>query len=390
MMRKVCVFTASRADYGPLLALLKELDHDPDIDLALLVSGGHLVGSQGNTVDVIERDGFPIAERVDMVLCGDTPTAMAKSFGVGALGYADALDRIDPDVLVILGDRYEALAVASVAMLQGRLIAHIAGGQITVGALDDSLRHAISKLSNLHFTATPEFRRRVVQLGEDPDLVHCVGALGLDSVRSMPLLSRRELLADLGLPADARVLAVTYHPVTADPAESGEGLSGLLAALGEMTTHIAVFTGTNVDAGGQQIATRISAFVDHHPGRALVVPSLGQRPYLSLLKHADLVAGNSSSGLVEAPALGTPTVNIGSRQDGRPRAASVIDCRCDVDAIKTALREAMSDSHREVTRRSDTPYGDGYAAGRIARVLRQVPLDRPRKRFHDIGFEVQG
>ncbi|GAA3810633.1 MULTISPECIES: UDP-N-acetylglucosamine 2-epimerase [Amycolatopsis] len=389
-MRRICVFTASRADYGPLLALIEELHRDQDIDLRLLVSGGHLVDGQGHTVEVIERDGFPIGGRVDMVLCGDTPTAVAKSFGVGVLGYADALDRIGPDVLVVLGDRYEALAVATVAMLQGRLVAHIAGGQITEGALDDSLRHAITKLSDLHFTATPEFRRRVVQLGEAPERVHCVGALGLDSVRTLPLMSRGELLDDLGLPDETRLIAVTYHPATADPDGSDEGLNGLLDALGEMKTHVAVFTGANVDAGGGRIARRISRFVADHADRAVLVPSLGQRRYLSLLNHADVVAGNSSSALVEAPALRTPTVNIGSRQDGRPRAPSVIDSGCGADQIAEALHRAMSEPHRELTNRSTSPFGDGHAAQRIAGILRAVPVGKPRKAFHDVQFEVRG
>lgn len=384
-MRRICVFTGSRADYGPLLSVIQACHEHPDIDLKLLATGSHLVESQGSTIQQIEEHGFAIAETVEMVLASDTATSVAKSFGVGMLGYSEALDRIDPDLLIVLGDRYEALAGAVTAALRLLPIAHIGGGEVTTGSTDDSVRHAITKLAHLHFTATEAFRRRVIQLGEDPARVHNTGAPGLDTIRTLPLWDRPRLAEALGVELGEPTIAVTYHPATADPHGSREGAAGLLKALDRFSGATVVFTGTNVDHGGSSIAELIHRYVQHNRERTIILPSLGQAGYLSLVKHADVVVGNSSSGIAEAPALRTATVNIGSRQDGRPRAASVIDCGESAFEIEHALHRALSPEHRAATATTDSPYGDGHAADTIVDVLAKVELDGlASKRFFDI------
>jgi UDP-hydrolysing UDP-N-acetyl-D-glucosamine 2-epimerase len=387
-MRRVCVFTGSRADYHPLSALLGSVRDEPNVELQLLVSGSHLVESEGATSRQIRADGFSIDASVDMVLAGDSTIAVAKSLGLGVIGYADALSRLRPEILVVLGDRYEALAAAMTALAQRIPVVHIGGGQLTRGAIDDSIRHAITKLASLHFVSTEEFRRRVMQMGEDPEKVFTVGALGLDVVMSAVLKTKKDLFGDLALTERRHLFAVTYHPATADPDGSASGLEAMLSALENFRDSNIVFTGTNVDAGGNSANRAILEFAIKNKDRARLVHSLGQPRYSSLMKHADVIIGNSSSGLIEAPALGTPTVNIGSRQDGRPRAQSVIDVENSSEAIITALYKALSAEHREKSRNARSPYGDGRAAARIARILVEFPIENAMaaKRFVDIPY----
>ncbi|MBB5791662.1 UDP-N-acetylglucosamine 2-epimerase (non-hydrolyzing)/GDP/UDP-N,N'-diacetylbacillosamine 2-epimerase (hydrolyzing) [Jiangella mangrovi] len=326
-------------------------------------------------MDQIEADGFPVSERVEMVLASDTATAVAKSFGLGVIGYADALERLRPEILMVLGDRYEALAVTVAAALRLLPVAHIGGGELSYGSTDDSVRHAITKLAHLHFTSNEEFRQRVIQLGEDPSRVHAFGAPGLDTIRTMPLLGRGELAEALGLDLTGPLFAVTYHPATADPRGSRDGVLGLLAALDRLPEATVVFTGTNVDQGGAGVFAPIRDYVSAHPGRAMARASLGQVTYLSLVAQAAVVIGNSSSGLAEAPALRTATVNIGSRQDGRPRAGSVIDCGESAAEIEGAIRQSLSAEHQAIAAVAVSPFGDGHAAERIAAVLKIVSVD---------------
>ncbi|PXY28653.1 UDP-N-acetylglucosamine 2-epimerase [Prauserella flavalba] len=381
-MRRVCVFTGSRSDYGPMQSVIEALHAEPGIDLRLLATGGHLVGEQGYTVRQIEADGFTVDERVEMVLAGDSPTAVAKSFGLGVIGYADALDRIGPDILVLPGDRYEALAAAVAAALRLLPIAHVGGGEATSGATDESVRHAITKLAHLHFTSTERFRDNVVQLGENPSHVHLTGTPGLDTIRTATRLDRSALAAELGVELRTPTIGVTYHPATADPGGSTSGIAGLLTALDAFPEATVVFTGTNVDQTRSGVATAIHACAARRPGPTAVLPSLGQVRYLSLVHHADVVVGNSSSGVIEVPAMHTPTVNIGTRQDGRPRAKSVLDCGEDPGQIERAIRHALTPGHQRVAAEARSPYGDGHAAERIVAVLRTVELATlPRKRF---------
>lgn len=382
--RRVCVATTARADYGPLYWLLHELHEAPEIDLRVLVSGAHLSPRFGETWKTIETDGFPIAAKVDMLLASDDPVSLTKSMGVGLMGLADAVARIDPDVLVVLGDRYEVMLVAQAALMQGIPLAHVAGGQVTEGAFDESIRHAITKLAHLHFTSTEEFRRRVIQLGEDPERVWAVGAVSLDNVRRRALLDRTQLEADLGHSLGTPTMVVTYHPATrgAPPAAAAQELVRALDALPEATV---VFTEPNADPGGRAIAEVIHAWAAGRPERAHVHTALGPTRYLSLMREADVVVGNSSSGLIEAPALHTPTVNLGDRQRGRPAAASVIACRETADAITQAIGRALSPEHQQLAAETTSPYGDGRAAPRIREVLFGIDLDGLlMKRFHDL------
>jgi UDP-hydrolysing UDP-N-acetyl-D-glucosamine 2-epimerase len=383
--RRICVFTGSRADYGPLSALLRRLRDDPAVDLLLLVSGAHLVPEQGMTVDDIVADGFPVAARVEMVQAGDSPVSVAKSLGTAVIGYADALDRLAPDVLVVLGDRYEALGAALAALPRLLPVAHVAGGHVTAGSTDDATRHAITKLSHLHFTATPEFRRRVIQLGEDPARVFAVGSLGLDTVLATTALSRQDLAAALGVPLTPPVFAVTYHPATAEPGCGVDGLRGILGALDRFPDATKVFTVSNVDVGGREANALIADYARQHPEHTSIHASLGRQRYLSLLRHADLVLGNSSSGLIEAPAVHTPTVNVGTRQAGRPRAPSVVDAGVSSAEVGEAICRALSSAHREVAAAHGSPYGDGHAAGRVAELLTSVSLAGvAQKSFRDL------
>lgn len=385
-MRRICVFTGSRADYGPMLPVVHALHEDPDVDVRLLVSGAHLVDQQGLTVRQIEADGFTVHEAVEIVLASDTPTSVATSFGLGVAGYTAALERLSPEIVLVLGDRYEALAVAVAASPLRLPVAHVAGGEVTTGALDDLYRHAITKLAHLHFTATEQARLRVVQMGEHPTRVFNTGAPSLDTVRTMPLLNRSDLAARLGIELRDPLFAVTYHPATADPDGSRAGVTGLIAALDRFPESTVVFTGTNVDQGGADITEIINRYITANSGRATVLPSLGQVGYLSLVHHALVVVGNSSSGLAEAPALQTPTVNIGNRQAGRPRAASVIDCAESASDIERAILRALTPQHRRRTAGARSPYGDGNATGRIVSVLKTFDLSGlSTKPFFDPG-----
>ncbi|HZX08248.1 UDP-N-acetylglucosamine 2-epimerase [Kribbella sp.] len=383
--RRVCVFTGSRADYGPLTAVLHALHDDPAIDLRVLVSGSHLVPQPEMTLDAVAADGFPINENVPMLVASDTPVGVATSFGLGAMGYAGALERIAPDIVVLLGDRYEVLAAAVAATFLRIPIAHICGGEVTAGSTDEGMRHAITKLSHLHFTATAEFSHRVVQLGEDPRRVHTVGSPGLDTVRTTKLLNRAEVSAVLDIDLGTPTVLVTYHPATADPAASRAGVKGLLAALDRLGRGTFVFTGPNADLGGPTAGEELQQFVRRRPGRTVLRPSLGQRTYLSLVKQSDVVVGNSSSGLIEVPALGTPTVNIGSRQEGRPTSESTINCSESAESIFAAIQLALTPEHRARARTGESPYGDGYAAGRILDIIKTIPLEKvTKKRFRDL------
>lgn len=387
--RRVCVFTGSRADYSSLLPVIEALRDDRDIELSLLASGGHLVPDQGRTVRQLESDGFAAQEQVDMVLASDTPTAVAKSFGLGVIGYADALARVRPDLLVVLGDRYEGLAVAVTASLQLLPIAHISGGEITRGSTDDPIRHAITKLAHLHFTASDDARQRVIQLGEFPDRVFATGAPTLDTIRTVPLWDREQVATTCGIKLRDPVITVTYHPVTADPAESRAGLMAILQALDQVPDASVVFTGTNVDQGGHQLAELIRRYVDDRGDRMTFVPSLGKLGYLSLVRLSAVVIGNSSSGIVEAPALRTVSVNVGTRQEGRPRAESTLDCGNTAGNVRSALVRALTPVQQRLAQRAQSPYGDGRAADRIKCVLKDADLrSLIPKSFFDIPAPV--
>jgi len=389
MARKICVFTGTRAEYGLLYWLLKEMQADPRIDLKVLVSGSHLEPEFGETWREIAADGFPIDAKVDMHLDSDAPVAVAKSMALGLAGCAETLDRLKPDLLVVLGDRYEALAVTEAALLLQIPIAHIHGGEATEGAIDEQMRHAITKMAHVHFAAAEPYRERIVQMGEAPERVFTVGAPGLDHIGNTKLLSRSELECKLGFRFSERNLLVTYHPATLDRANPVTSFQRLLDALDRLPEVNIVITKSNADVGGHAINAAIDTYAGERRERVLAVSSLGQQRYLSVIAQVDAVVGNSSSGIIEAPAMGKPTVNIGPRQQGRVRAPSVIDCADNTDAILAAIGCALSPAAQAIAAQRESPYGRGGASKRIKDVLATVELDFLLvKRFHRLHISL--
>ena len=379
--KKVAVVTGSRAEYGLLYWVLYDLRAAPGIELQLIVTGMHLSPEFGLTVKEIERDGFAIARRVEMLLSSDTPGGVAKSIGLGVMGMSDALEQLRPDVVLVLGDRFEILAAAQACLVHNIPLAHIAGGDTTEGAFDESIRHAITKMAHVHFVTNELSAHRVRQLGEDPRHVHVVGNPGLDHLKRLQLLDREALVESLGAPLAACNLLITFHPVTLEPGVSEHQFGALLAALDTMGDDTALwFTRPNADTGGRALSAALDSWAAPRAGRAHVHSSLGQVRYLSLMAQVDAVVGNSSSGLYEAPSFRVPTVNIGDRQRGRLSSASVIDCVPQRAAIERAIAQALTLDCSAVV----SPYGDGHAAARIVAALQALPprAELLKKHFH--------
>ncbi len=392
MARKICIVTGTRAEYGLLHGLMSAIKASPDLTLQVVATAMHLEPAFGHTVDQIRQDGFAIDAEVPMNLTSDAPATIAASTGLGLTGLAGAFDKLRPDIVVLLGDRFETLAAATASALMRIPVAHIHGGEISEGAIDDAMRHAITKLSHLHFVAAEPFRKRVIQMGEAPERVFTVGAPGIDNFQRMPVRSRAELAGRLGLALERPFFLVTYHPATLDDADPVPKLEELLAALDRFPDMGLVFTKANADAGGRAINQRIEAFVAKQPKRAVLVPSLGHNFYLTALREAAAVVGNSSSGIIEAPAAGTPTVNLGSRQDGRPQAASIVNSAERRDEIEAALRKALDPKVRQSVASGDLPFGrPGDAAGAMLKRLREADLDSLlKKKFHDLTPNASG
>lgn len=383
--RRICIVTATRAEYGLLAPLLREIRTRDDLQSQLVVTGTHLSTAYGMTVEAIEADGHEITRRVDILAPGDDAGAAARTMAATVEKMTAVFEELKPDILVLLGDRYETLGAASAALLAGTPIAHIHGGELTEGAFDDSIRHAVTKLAHLHFAAAEPYRQRIIQMGERPDRVFTVGAPALDNMRDLEVLERNVLEADLGRRLPAPLLLATYHPATRGDIEPSVGVSALTGALGRFPNASVVFTGVNSDPGHSSVEDGIRAFVAAHQRRVSLHASLGQQRYLSLMKLADVVVGNSSSGLIEAPALGTPTVNMGDRQQGRLRAPSVLDCAETEDAVAGAISEALARGPSTGIE-DDNPLGDGFAARRMADVLSSANLDDlTAKSFHDLA-----
>lgn len=381
--RKVCVVTGSRAEYGLLRGVMREIANDPRLELQVIATGMHLAPEFGLTFREIEADGFTIDAKVEMLLSSDTPLGVTKSVGLGTMGMGDALDRLEPDLVLLLGDRFEILAAAIAATIAGIPVAHVHGGEITEGVMDDAIRHAITKMSHLHFTSAEGHRTRVIQMGEDPDRVFNVGAPGVDEVMNTELLNKTRMEAELGIALKDPVLLITYHPVLIGGGDPARGLTELLAGL-EGIDGTFVFTRPNADPGGRVLNTLIDSFVGGRNGRAVAVTSLGPQRYASMLALADVVVGNSSSGLIEAPAMGTPTVNVGNRQARRLRGESVIDASEDRKSVSAAVRKALSAEFRATAAGAKSPYGVGGAAKRISETIASADLSKIlAKRFHD-------
>ncbi len=384
-MRTIGVVTVGRSDYGNYVPLLRAIQRDAALRLQLIVGGMHLSAAFGLTVEAIRADGFDIADRVEMLLSSDAPEGIATSMGVGVMGFAQAYARHRPDVLVVLGDRFEMYAAASAAVPFRMPIAHIAGGELTEGAIDNSFRHAITKLSHLHFVTTATYAARVIQMGEEPWRVTVSGALGLDHLQAFVASGRPALEALVGLRLDPPPLVVTYHPVTLEYDRAGVQIDALLNALQPLDRPL-IFTLPNADTNGRVIRQRIEAFVARRPS-AVLVPNLGTQAYFSLMAHAAAMVGNSSSGLVEAPSFGLPVVDIGTRQAGRLRAANVIPCGYGADEIRQALARALSPEFRAGLQGLRNPYGEGRASERILEALTGVAIDDRLlvKAFHQVG-----
>jgi len=372
--KRIGVVTVSRSDYGHLRPVLEALRRAPDLELLLLVAGMHLASEFGLTVRDIEADGFPISARVEMLGGGDTPEAVAAATGRGVAGFGEAFARLRPDVVVVLGDRFEMLAAAVAALPFALPVAHIHGGEVSEGAMDNQIRHAITKLAHLHFASAEPHARRIAAMGEEPWRIHTVGAPGLDRLATTEPVPRAALARELGLPEAGPWLLVTFHPVTLEYRDTAAHIDELLAAL-EKTDGFIVITYPNADTAGRLIIERIEEFAGRHPRRCRLAKSLGERLYLSLLRHADLMIGNSSSGLIEAPSFGLPVVNVGSRQRGRLRGANVIDVEPSREDILRGIEGAQALPFRVRARAAANPYGDGHAAPRIVEILRSVPID---------------
>lgn len=363
---RVSVVTSSRADYGLLERLLHGFKESSEFLLQLIATGTHLSPEFGYTVTEIEADGYKVNEKVEMLLSGDSSVAVAKSLGLATIGLAEAYARLAPDLVVLLGDRYEILAAAQAALVSRIPIAHIAGGDSTEGAYDEAIRHSITKMAHVHFVTNLDARQRVIQLGEDPARVHLVGSPGIDKLLASEIPDVRSLEEELGINFLGRTLLVTFHPPTLESGESQAQVMELLEALSTVGEDVSlVFTGTNADNEGRAVMASISEFVRSRPGQAHLFQSLGSRRYLGLLAMADAIVGNSSSGLYEAPTLSTPTVNIGTRQKGRMRASSVIDVPPDRAAIRRAIAHVLEGDYKV----GESPYGSGSSVQKMLQVL---------------------
>lgn len=380
--RRVCVVTGTRAEYGLLFWVLKRLRDEPGIELQLVVTGSHLSPAHGLTCQEITTDGFVVTRKVDMKLEDDSPEGITQALGLATIGFAEALAALRPDMLLVLGDRYELLAAAQSALIARVPVAHIAGGDITEGVYDDAIRHSITKMSHLHFVTHDAAARRVRQLGENPAHVFNVGNPGLDHLQHLQLFGREDLARELEFTFRRRNLLVTYHPETLDRESTASRIAVLLQALDRLGADVGiVFTLPNADTGNQAIRRQIEDYVVRHDS-SRVFASLGQHRYLSVMNEVDAVVGNSSSGILEAPSLHTPTVNIGDRQKGRPQAASVINCGYSADDIMSAVQRAFELDCRAVT----NLYGDGHASEKIVAILKQIgdPQQLIKKHFFDL------
>lgn len=393
--RRICVVTGTRAEYGLLRCFLQEVRADASVELQILATGMHLAPEFGLTYREIEGDGFRIDRRIEMLLSSDTPVGLAKSMGLGTIGFADAYAELRPDFVVVLGDRFEILAAVQAALVARIPVAHICGGETTEGAIDESIRHAVTKLSHLHFPSTAAYARRIVQLGEDPARVHCFGSISLDNLRELQLLPRPELESQLGLRLSTPSFLVTYHPVTLDE-DPAAGLAPMLEALDAFPDATLVFTKPNADTGGRSIIRDLEAFVEARRDRAHLFTSLGSLRYLSLVAQVDAVVGNSSSALMEVPALGKPSVDIGDRQRGRLAGPSVLHCPADVAAIRAAIQKALAPSFAPQLDPKLSPYasgsrsGSGSVSAQILDTLKQADLrGLLQKPFHDLPFQLE-
>jgi GDP/UDP-N,N'-diacetylbacillosamine 2-epimerase (hydrolysing) len=384
MTRKICVITGTRAEYGLLRRVMQGIKDDPLLTLQVIATGSHLSPDFGLTYREIEQDGFRIDRKVEMLLSSDTPVGIAKSMGLGVIGFADALAELTPDLLVVLGDRFEIFAAVSAALVARIPVAHLHGGEVTEGAYDEAFRHSITKMAHLHFVAAEEYRKRVIQLGESPDRVFLVGGLGIDAISGLKLMDRQALEAALDFKFGPKNLLITFHPSTLEAAVATDQMTELLTVLADLHDTNLIFTLPNADTGGRALSRMVEDFVGRHPN-ARAYASLGQLRYLSCIAHVDGVLGNSSSGLLEVPVFKKGTINIGDRQRGRLQASSVINCQANRTAITAALQRLYSDDFQSSLRTVSNPYGQGGASEKIIAALRKSDFSGlTKKQFHNL------
>lgn len=390
MRKKVCIITGTRAEYGLLRPLIDKVYRAQNLDLQLVVTGMHLSPEFGLTYKEIEKDGYPIIAKIEMLLSSDTSVGITKSMGIALIGFADCFEQYKPDLLIILGDRYEMLMAASAAMVATVPIAHIHGGELTEGVMDEAIRHSITKMSHIHFTATEEYRKRVIQMGEQPGSVYNVGALGIENIRNMKLLDRKSLEQQLGFHFADRTIMVTYHPVILEEITTEKQFKDILDVIYEEKDLFVIFTKANSDMDGRIINRMIDEFVGCHKDRCVSFTSLGQLKYLSALQYCKAVVGNSSSGIIEVPTFGIPTINIGSRQRRRMQAESVIHCKNDKNQIKAALKKALSDDFAKKAACVRNPYEGNQTSDQIIDIINQTLWNgiEKKKEFYDVGGDI--
>jgi GDP/UDP-N,N'-diacetylbacillosamine 2-epimerase (hydrolysing) len=386
-MKKACIVTGSRAEYGILQPLIYKLSKDEEIEVQIIATGMHLSPEFGLTYKQIERDGYKINEKIEMLLSSDTTVGISKSIGLGMIGFAEAYMRLQSDLIVLLGDRYEIFAAASAAMVAGIPIAHLHGGELTQGVIDESIRHAITKMSHLHFTSTETYRKRVIQLGEEPERVYNVGALGIENIKEMNLFTRDEIEEQLRFKFDKKVALITFHPATFEDVSPELQFASLLEAINAISDLNVIFTKANADANGRIINIMIDEYVATHHENCIAFTSMGQKRYLSALKFSSIVIGNSSSGIIEVPSFHIPTVNIGNRQQGRIHSETVINCEADKKQIQKAIEYGLTPEFNQAIQMVKNPYDKTDTSNQIVRYIKVFLIQEEydsKKKFYDL------
>ena len=386
--KKICIVTGSRAEYGLLYWLIKEIEADQDLVLQLIATGMHLSSEFGYTYKTIEKD-FKINKKIDIDLSSDTSIGISKSIGLAQKYFAEAYQKLKSDIIVVLGDRYEIFGAVSAAMISKKPIAHIHGGEITKGSWDDAIRHSITKMSHLHFTATEKYKKRVIQLGEQPNTVFNVGGVGIESIKRLKLLSKNDFEESIKFKLNKKNIIVSFHPPTLDNKSLKKQFKELLDAINDLKDTNVIFTKTNSDTGGKCINKMMDFYASKHSKNSKVITSLGQLNYLSALQYVDAVVGNSSSGILEAPSFKIGTINIGDRQEGRIKAESIIDCKANKKEIKKSLNKIYSKTFLKMLKNVKNPYDNGLSSKRIIKQLKQLKLENVlKKNFFDIKFNI--
>ncbi|MFH5831635.1 UDP-N-acetylglucosamine 2-epimerase [Halalkalibaculum sp. DA384] len=383
--RKIAVITGTRAEFGLLYWVIKEIQKDSDLELQLYVTGMHLSPEFGLTIEDIEQQDIPVTKKIETLLSSDTPVGISKSMGLGMISFSEAFAELQPDLVLVLGDRFEIFSAVSAAMIARIPVAHCHGGEATEGLIDEPIRHSITKMSHLHFTSTEEYKKRVIQLGEQPDRVFNVGALGIENIYRLDLLDRSEFEESINFELGSPTFLVTYHPVTLEKKTAESQINTLLRAIDEFPEAKVIFTMPNADTDGRVIIKRINDYVQKNSDRCVAFTSLGQRRYLSALKHVDVVIGNSSSGLVEVPSFKKPTVDIGDRQRGRVAGPTVIHTKTNIEDIGKGIQKALKNDFITSTREQLNPYDNGFSSEKMIPILKEVELNNIiKKQFYDI------